>query len=105
MVEGQSTHAEGEGDVEQMQDRALDRLKEARGTIETFARENPRTAVAIALGVGFVLGGGLTPRLLVGLGAIAARRFAREVAREQLAGIGKSVLANGDAGERGRPSA
>jgi len=43
--------------------------------VVTFARENPHAALAGAAAVGFVLGGGLTPRLLGALGMIAARRY------------------------------
>ncbi len=64
-------------DAQEMQDKAMAGLKEARSTIETFARENPRSAVAVAVGVGFVLGGGLTPRILLGFGALAARTYVR----------------------------
>ena len=96
MAEGQSTQTGSEVDLEGIQDRAVEGLKQARGSVESFARENPRTAVAIALGVGFVLGGGLTPRVLLGIGAIAARRFARDYAREQLSGFTRGVVGQGD---------
>jgi len=43
--------------------------------VVTFARENPHAALAGAAVVGFVLGGGLTPRLVGALGMIAARRY------------------------------
>jgi hypothetical protein len=49
--------------------------KEVLGQVESFARENPHAALAGAAVVGFVLGGGLTPRLLGALGMIAARRY------------------------------
>ena len=49
-----------------------------------IARENPHAALAGALAVGFVLGGGLTPRLLVSLALFAGRRYAAEAAREVL---------------------
>ncbi|MEO7091721.1 MAG: hypothetical protein ABI175_00635, partial [Polyangiales bacterium] len=67
-MQGQtSTHSGAESlDLEEMQTKALEGLQEVRGSVEEFARANPRTAVGIALGVGFVLGGGLTPRLLFG---------------------------------------
>ena len=68
----------------QMQEKALEGLKEARVGVEAFARENPRAAIAIAVGVGFVLGGGLTPRILFGLGALAARTVGREYLKGQL---------------------
>lgn len=79
-------------DFEGMESRAIEGAREARGAIEAFARENPRTAVAVALGVGFVLGGGLTPRLLFGLGALAARRFAGEYAKSQLGAMTRGAL-------------
>jgi hypothetical protein len=75
-----------------MESRALEGAREARGAIEAYARENPRTAVAIALGVGFVLGGGLTPRVLFGLGALAARRYAGEYAKSQLGAMTRNAL-------------
>ncbi|MGZ3454158.1 MAG: hypothetical protein ACXVEF_31420 [Polyangiales bacterium] len=71
-------------EIAQMQAKAIDGLKEARTTVEAFARENPRTAIAIAVGVGFVLGGGITPRILLGLGALAARTVGREYLKDQL---------------------
>ena len=101
-MQGQTTtHKAGSEsvDVEEMQTKALEGLKEVRGTVEEFARDNPRTAVGIALGVGFVLGGGLTPRLLFGLGAFAARRYARDFARTQIGNVTKGVL--GTFGEDG----
>lgn len=94
-MQGQtSTHKSGaeKVDLEEMQTKALEGLGEVRGTVEEFARDNPRTAVGIALGVGFILGGGLTPRLLFGLGAFAARRYAREFARAQIGSVTKGVL-------------
>jgi hypothetical protein len=71
-------------DLEQMQEKAIEGLKEARTTVEAFARENPRTAIAMAVGIGFVLGGGITPRVLFGLGALAARTVGREYVKNQL---------------------
>jgi hypothetical protein len=87
-------------DFGEMQERAMEGLKEARSTIEDYARRNPRTAVAIAVGAGFVLGGGLTPRILFGLGALAARSFARDYVRGQLAGASTGLFGN----VSGRPS-
>jgi len=55
-------------------------------SVTTFARENPHTAIAVAAGIGFVLGGGLTPRLLGTIGLFAARQYFRETMREQLQG-------------------
>jgi hypothetical protein len=51
-----------------------------------FTRENPHAALAGALAVGFLLGGGLTPRLLVSLALFAGRRYAAQAMRETLEG-------------------
>src|SRR5438552_9278660 len=91
MAQTDATQA-GEMDLGEIEGRATEGLKQARTTIEGFARENPRVAVAIALGVGFVLGGGLTPRVLMGLGALAARRAARDYARRQISTFAESAV-------------
>jgi ElaB/YqjD/DUF883 family membrane-anchored ribosome-binding protein len=97
-----------ETELEGLESRAKAGANEARVVIEAFARENPRTAVAIALGVGFVLGGGLTPRLLFGIGALAARNFARDYAKNQIGSMTRNALgidgdgADEDADERRR---
>ncbi len=52
-----------------------------------LARENPHAALAGALAVGFLLGGGLTPRLLASLALIVGRRYATEAAREALGDV------------------
>jgi len=57
----------------------------ARAAAE-LARENPHTAIAGALAVGFLLGGGLTPRLLASIALFAGRRYLAEAARETLTG-------------------
>lgn len=88
-----------EADLEGLESRAKAGANEARVVIEAFARENPRTAVAVALGVGFVLGGGLTPRLLFGLGALAARNFARDYAKNQIGSMTRSALGLADDGD------
>lgn len=55
----------------------------ARTAIE-LARENPHTALGAAFAVGFLLGGGLTPRLLVSIAALAGRRYFAQIARDAL---------------------
>jgi hypothetical protein len=82
----------GADDAAELKAKALDGLREAQGAIESFARRNPRTAVGIAVGVGFVLGGGLTPRILLGLGAYLAKNVARDYAKSQLRTMTRSVL-------------
>jgi dienelactone hydrolase len=51
-----------------------------------FAKENPHTAVAGAFAVGFLIGGGLTPRLLASIALFAGRRYFAQAAREALVG-------------------
>jgi hypothetical protein len=86
-------------DLGEMQEKAMTSIREARGTIEEFARENPRAAIGIAVGVGFVLGGGLTPRLLFGLGALAARTVARDYVKGQLGSFTGNLLGGESRGE------
>jgi hypothetical protein len=50
-----------------------------------FAQDNPHAALAGAFGVGFLLGGGLTPRLLVTVATFVGRRYAAQAVREALA--------------------
>jgi hypothetical protein len=54
--------------------------------VAAFARENPHTALAVAAGAGFVLGGGMTPRLLGAIGLFAARQYLRGTIRDALQG-------------------
>ena len=89
---------ESSSELEQMQTKASEGLREARGAVESFARKNPRTAVGVALGLGFVLGGGLTPRLLLGLGLFAARAIAKDYAKNQLSTMTKGVFGTSDEG-------
>jgi hypothetical protein len=58
-----------------------------------FAQESPHAALAGAFAVGFLLGGGLTPRLLVSLGAFVGRRYAAQAVREALAGAAEAAPA------------
>src|SRR5579862_6977250 len=51
-----------------------------------LARESPHAALAGAFAAGFLLGGGLTPRLLVSLAVFAGRRYAAQAVREAVAG-------------------
>ena len=46
----------------------------ATETVVRLARTYPRTAVALACAGGFILGGGITPRLLASISVMAARR-------------------------------
>jgi hypothetical protein len=53
-------------------------------TAEEIAREHPHASLAGAFAVGFLLGGGLTPRLLTSLVLFAGRRYAAEAAKQVL---------------------
>jgi hypothetical protein len=67
---------------------------------EEVAREHPHGALAGCFAVGFVLGGGLTPRLLASALLFVGRRYAAEVARGALGSAVRSA-----AGESGVPAA
>jgi hypothetical protein len=82
MVEARSVGGSEEDQAPGLE--GIDPVKAVHAAAE-LARDNPHTAVASALAVGFLLGGGLTPRLLVSLAMIAGRRYAAEAAREALA--------------------
>lgn len=51
-----------------------------------FAKENPHTAIAGAFAVGFLIGGGLTPRLIASVALFAGRRYLAQAARDALEG-------------------
>lgn len=51
---------------------------EAVEAVSQWARENPHAAVAAAAGIGFLLGGGLSPRLLGAAGLMAARYYFKQ---------------------------
>jgi hypothetical protein len=58
-----------------------------------FARESPHAAVGAALAVGFVLGGGLTPRLLASLAMHFGRKYLAEAARQAMEGAVEGEIA------------
>jgi hypothetical protein len=59
-------------------------LEEAVRTTKALTRENPHAALAGAFAIGFLLGGGLTPRILLSVAALLGRRYAADVARSAL---------------------
>jgi hypothetical protein len=75
--------AEGEPADPEERSEAIDPEEIARAAAE-LTRESPHTALAGAFAVGFLLGGGLTPRLLTSLLLFVGRRYATEMARETL---------------------
>jgi hypothetical protein len=79
-------HREGPEGEEVQQEAGIEAIEPreiARAAAE-LARESPHTAVAGAFAVGFLLGGGLTPRLLASVLLFVGRRYAAEMARETL---------------------
>ncbi|WP_437589545.1 hypothetical protein [Sorangium sp. So ce1000] len=68
-----------EHDAQERVNDALSRLDAAEVTraVSAFARDNPHVALAAAAGLGFLLGGGLTPRVLSKLGFIATRGYVK----------------------------
>jgi hypothetical protein len=97
-----------EGEMEGKDDRGVeDAVEDALGRIEAgevaqavagFARENPHVALAAAAGLGFLLGGGLTPRMLGKLGLLATRGYVRRSALQALQGALSDMHAQGRAG-------
>lgn len=57
---------------------------EAISTVSTIAREHPHAALAGAFAVGFLLGGGLTPKMIGAIGMFAARRYFNGAVQETL---------------------
>ncbi len=60
--------------------------------VEAFARENPHAALAGAAAIGFMVGGGLTPRLLGGLAMFVGRKYLSQTLRETLQGAFQEQL-------------
>jgi hypothetical protein len=77
-----------DGEDGERTDHPLERLEfDANNAMETIARaarDNPHLALAGATVAGFVLGGGLTPRMLGALGLMAARYYLRQTVGETL---------------------
>ncbi|WP_437762874.1 hypothetical protein WMF27_43960 [Sorangium sp. So ce281] len=71
--------AERDRDAREVVNDALSRLDAAEVTraVSAFARDNPHVAIAAAAGLGFLLGGGLTPRVLSRLGSLATRSYVK----------------------------
>ncbi|MGK3998321.1 hypothetical protein [Sorangium sp. So ce1024] len=78
MAEGEVEGTQGRDEREKANE-ALGRLDatEVTRAISAFARENPHVALAAAAGLGFLLGGGLTPRVLSRIGTIATRSYVK----------------------------
>ncbi|KYF68957.1 hypothetical protein [Sorangium cellulosum] len=78
MTDGE-VNATQERDGQEKANEALGRLDatEVTRAVSAFARENPHVALAAAAGLGFLLGGGLTPRVLSRLGSFATRSYVK----------------------------
>ena len=68
-------------------------LRRVIDSASALTRESPHAALAIALAAGFVLGGGLTPRLLGSVAMIAGRTYLSRAVRETLANVVEEQIA------------
>ena len=59
-------------------------VREALDSIATFARENPHAALVGAIAAGFVVGGGLSPRLLRLATGLLARSYGAQLLEESI---------------------
>jgi hypothetical protein len=93
--ETQRAGIEGEGEEGESLAPGLEGIDPAAlvRTAAEFARDNPHAAIGGAFAIGFLLGGGLTPRILTSIALIAGRRYATAAAREALAGIVQREIA------------
>lgn len=56
-------------------------------SITKLARENPHAALVGAMAIGFVLGGGITPKLMGAIAMFAARNYFRATVEETLVSL------------------
>lgn len=68
-------------------------LRRAIDSASELARESPHAALALALAAGFLLGGGLTPRLLGSVAMIAGRTYLSRAVRDTLATVVEEQIA------------
>jgi hypothetical protein len=83
-------------------DESLPSAGEIAHVISGWARENPRAAIASAIGIGFLVGGGLTPRIIGAVGFLAARHYFRQTVNEVLQSLVPEEIASA-VGGRSRP--
>jgi hypothetical protein len=67
---------------------------EALTTVTEAAKQHPHVALAGAFVVGFLLGGGLTPRLLGAAALFAARRYFRQTVQETIESVQQNIAQN-----------
>jgi len=93
-IEGQGSEGENfEQDVTAM-------VEQARERIEEFVHEQPHTAIGIAAALGFVLGGGLTPRRLIRMGLAAGGPLVSRQIKDQLFRIAQDAMESGERSEK-----
>jgi hypothetical protein len=90
-VRENEAHHDGEGEAELGLDGAD--LRRAMESASELARESPHAALAIAVAAGFVLGGGLTPRLLGSVAMVAGRTYLGRAVRETVTTVLEEQLA------------
>jgi hypothetical protein len=84
-TEAQRSHFDpGQGSAEEPFGLNTINPKEVVGMVEGFARENPHAALLGACALGFLLGGGLTPRLLGSVAYFAGRKYFNQTVRDTL---------------------
>jgi hypothetical protein len=74
----------------------------AKESIEEYVLEKPHAALGIAAAVGFVLGGGLTPRRLFRLGfAAGGPLLSRQIAQEAFRVVADALQSGSSQAKRG----
>ena len=81
--------------IEDLGQGVVDPAEVARAAEET-ARSYPHGSLAGAFALGFLLGGGLTPRLLASLVVFVGRRYAAEATREAFGVAMRNASSCGD---------
>lgn len=59
--------------------------------VTNVTRENPHAALATAVAVGFVLGGGLTPKLVGAMAMFIARRYFQATVQETIVSLQETI--------------
>ena len=78
----------------------------ARDRIEAFVQEKPHAALGIAAAVGFVLGGGLTPRRLFKLSVAAGGPLlGRQLRSQAFRMVSEAIAQAGEPSQRGSDAA
>lgn len=84
-------------DLEAIQNEVKEKGRELLDKAAAFAREQPHIAVAAAFGIGWILGNGLSPRIV----SAGARLGMRALLGGALAGTGLVGVLGGDEGDVG----